>query len=74
MIVFYRGLHCPVCKKYLENLKSKLEDLSDRGVNVIAVSMDTEERAKRTGREWDITDLTIVMNYLKIQLGNEDFL
>lgn len=59
MIVFYRGLHCPVCKKYLENLKSKLEDLSDRGVNVIAVSMDTEERAKRTGQEWDITDLPI---------------
>lgn len=59
MIVFYRGLHCPVCKKYLEELKTKLEDFSERGVNVIAVSMDTEEKAKKTGEEWDVASLPI---------------
>jgi peroxiredoxin len=57
MIVFYRGLHCPVCKKYLENIKTKLEDFSERGVNVIAISMDTERKAQKTSQEWDITSL-----------------
>lgn len=47
LIVFYRGLHCPVCKKYLEDLKTKLSDFEERGVNVIVVSMDSEERAKK---------------------------
>ncbi len=59
MIVFYRGLHCPVCKKYLEDLKTKLDDFSQRGVNVIAVSMDTEEKAKKTGEKWKVSSLPI---------------
>lgn len=59
LIVFYRGLHCPVCKKYLEDLKTKLSDFEERGVNVIAVSMDNEERAKKTGDKWDIESLPI---------------
>ncbi|WP_031429180.1 peroxiredoxin-like family protein [Flavimarina sp. Hel_I_48] len=59
LVVFYRGLHCPVCKKYLEDLKTKLEDFEERGVNVIAVSMDTEERAKKTGDKWAIESLPI---------------
>lgn len=59
MIVFYRGLHCPVCKKYLEELKTKLKDFSGRGVNIIAISMDSEERAKKAGEEWDISSLPI---------------
>ena len=24
MLVFYRGIHCPVCKKYLTELNSKI--------------------------------------------------
>ncbi|HEA29250.1 MAG TPA: AhpC/TSA family protein [Leeuwenhoekiella sp.] len=59
LIVFYRGLHCPVCKKYLEDLKTKLEDFDKRGVNVIAVSMDNEELAKKTGKKWAIESLPI---------------
>lgn len=59
MIVFYRGLHCPVCKRYLEELKTKLTDFGERDVNVIAVSMDTEEKAKKTAEEWDIASLPI---------------
>ena len=48
LIVFYRGLHCPVCKKQLESLKDKLDEFIDRGVNVIAISMDTEKRAEES--------------------------
>ena len=59
MILFYRGLHCPVCKKQLENLKGKLSEFVDRGVNVIAISMDSEERAKKAGKEWDIASIPV---------------
>ena len=59
LLVFYRGLHCPVCKKYLEELKSKLDEFIDKGINVIAISCDTEERAKKAGQEWDISSLPV---------------
>ncbi len=60
MLVFYRGLHCAVCKKYLQNLTNKLEDFMERGVHPVAISMDSEERAHKTAREWDIEGLKVV--------------
>lgn len=59
LLVFYRGLHCPVCKKQLEELKTKLHDFSEKGINVIAVSMDSEERAQKAGKDWDVESLPI---------------
>src|SRR6056297_2989564 len=59
MLVFYRGLHCLVCKKYLEKLTTKLEDFSKRGVHLIAISCDSEERAKKAGKEWNIPELPV---------------
>ena len=62
MLVFYRGLHCPVCKNYLEALTKKLKDFSDRGVHLIAISSDSEERAKKAGNEWNIPELPVGYN------------
>ena len=59
LLVFYRGMHCPKCKLQLEELASKLDDFSERGVHVIAISCDTEEKAKKTGEDWDISGLPI---------------
>ncbi|MAP53921.1 peroxiredoxin-like family protein [Altibacter sp.] len=59
MMIFYRGLHCPVCKKYLERLQTKLPEFTDVGVNVIAISMDSEKRAKKTYEKWDIEDIPL---------------
>jgi len=59
MIVFYRGLHCPICKKQLESLKDHLDKFKDRGVNVIAASMDSEKRAKKAGDEWSIESIPV---------------
>ncbi len=70
MLVFYRGLHCPKCKKQLESLASKLEDFSQRGVHVIAISCNTEELAKKTAEEWDISELPIGYN-LSIEKARE---
>ncbi|RMB56654.1 AhpC/TSA family protein [Dokdonia sinensis] len=59
LIVFYRGLHCPVCKKQLEELAGKLDKFTERGTNVIAVSADSEDRAKKAGEDWNIPSLPI---------------
>jgi peroxiredoxin len=45
MVVFYRGLHCPVCAKYLLELGRLLPEFEKRGVKVIAVSSDNAGRA-----------------------------
>jgi len=59
ILVFYRGLHCPVCKKYLQALTEKLNAFSDRGVHIIAISGDSEERAKKAAKEWNLGELPV---------------
>lgn len=45
MFVFYRGLHCPLCAKYLMELERLHDDFTARGVVPLAISSDNEERA-----------------------------
>ena len=59
MIVFYRGVHCPVCKIQLRDLRDKLDEFSQRGVDVIAISADTEDRARRAKSEWNVGNVRI---------------
>jgi peroxiredoxin len=59
MIVVYRGLHCPICKTYLSELETKLPDFAKRGVDVIAVSTDSRERAERAKTDWGLNDLRL---------------
>lgn len=46
MVVFYRGLHCPICLKYALELGRLQPDFEQRGVKVILVSSDDRERAQ----------------------------
>ncbi len=46
LLVFYRGYHCPVCAKYLMELERLMPEFEKRGVRVLAVSSDDEERGK----------------------------
>ena len=59
MIVFYRGYHCPRCKLQLIDLDHKVARFEERGCGVIAVSMDTQERAEKAKQNWGIGGLTI---------------
>jgi peroxiredoxin len=59
MLVFYRGLHCPICKMYLRDLDRKLDDFAKRGVEAVAISTDTRERAEQSQRDWGIERLTV---------------
>ncbi len=62
MLVFYRGKHCPICKNYLKELSGKLEEFTRRGINVAAVSMDSEERAMFVDQEWDTGDVPLAFD------------
>ena len=57
LIVFFRGLHCPICGRYLADLESKLDQFAERGVEVIAISSDTEERARDAYKRWNLSKL-----------------
>lgn len=46
LVVFYRGLHCPICTKYLIELERLVPEFNKRGVSVLAVSSDDQPRAK----------------------------
>lgn len=46
LIVFYRGLHCPICAKYLMELERLSPEFEQRGVQIIALSSDDEERGR----------------------------
>jgi len=59
MVIFYRGLHCPVCKMYLEKLNGLIDMATEAGVGVVAASMDPEERAAQTKADWDLDNIDL---------------
>lgn len=46
LLVFYRGLHCPICAKYLIELERLGEEFQKRGVRIIAISSDEVSRGQ----------------------------
>ncbi|WP_053979991.1 redoxin domain-containing protein [Marinagarivorans algicola] len=44
LVVVYRGQHCPLCTQYLNELEQHVNVLRDTGVEIIAVSADTQEQ------------------------------
>lgn len=59
MVVFYRGLHCPICKNYLTELQKLQSKFNERGVEVIVLSSDSEERATEAKSAWGLGELAI---------------
>ncbi len=59
LAVFYRGLHCPICKPYLRDLDRKLDDFAALGIEAVALSSDSQERAEQTKADWGIEQLPI---------------
>ena len=59
MLVFYRGLHCPICKPYLRDLDRKRGDFAELGITAVALSSDSLERAEQAKADWGIDGLTI---------------
>jgi peroxiredoxin len=62
LLVFYRGLHCPICAKYLMELEALAPEFHKRGVQVVALSSDNAERAQAMSEK-------IKASHLKIGYG-----
>lgn len=59
MILVYRGYHCPVCKGYLGKLNSLMDLAAENGLGVVAVSMDSAERAAAAKDEWGLDKVDV---------------
>ncbi|AYM86126.1 MULTISPECIES: peroxiredoxin-like family protein [Pseudoalteromonas] len=54
MIVVYRGQHCPKCTEQLNELATMHDDFASAGVEVVAVSGDSEEQLKKHLEKIDV--------------------
>jgi peroxiredoxin len=59
LVVFYRGLHCPICLKYLLELGRLQPEFERRGVKVIAISSDARDRAQAMADKLRAPDLRV---------------
>ncbi|MEK9754522.1 MAG: redoxin domain-containing protein [Rhodospirillaceae bacterium] len=54
MVVFYRGLHCPIRSRYLGYRNRKADKFAELGVDVLVASSDDAERGQRAKAEWGL--------------------
>ncbi|MFT5658482.1 MAG: peroxiredoxin [Gammaproteobacteria bacterium] len=59
MVVFYRGLHCPLCSKYLKELDKMAAEFAEAGVSILALSSDDNERAQQAQTDWELTNINL---------------
>lgn len=59
MIDVYRGLHCPRCRRHLEEMAARSADREALGLELIAISTDPEDRAHKARADWDIDNIPI---------------
>ena len=44
LVIYYRGLHCPVCIKYLTALNGMVDEFNAAGIDVVAASCDPQAK------------------------------
>jgi len=59
LVVFYRGLFCPVCRTWVADLDRLEPEFEKRGVPVIALSCDPRERAEKAVNDWGLKNLRV---------------
>lgn len=55
MVVVYRGKHCPLCTRYLNQLEEAKTALADIGVDLIAVSGDSKQQLEMHKRQLNVS-------------------
>lgn len=67
MVIFYRGLHCPVCEGYLGKVAAQAQAFADAGMPIVLVSMDGEDRATKAKADWGLGDLPVCYGLTEAQ-------
>jgi peroxiredoxin len=62
LLVFYRGVFCPVCRTWLADLDRLVPEFEKRGVSVIALSCDKKDAAEKSVKEWGLKTLRVGYN------------
>lgn len=55
LIVVYRGKHCPICTKYLNQLEAVKSSFANAGADIIAVSADSKQQLEEHLEKLDIS-------------------
>jgi peroxiredoxin len=59
LLNFYRGYHCPQCRNQLQDLNRRAGEFAERGVGILALSCDPQERAEASKTEWGLDGIAI---------------
>ncbi len=59
LVVFYRGVHCPICERQLREVDSRLAEFAERGTSVVAISTDDRARGEKAHQEWGFAGLRL---------------
>jgi peroxiredoxin len=68
MLVFNRGLHCPVCRAQLSELDRRFDDLAGKGIDVVSISGESEQRALQMRDEWNIGRVPLAYGLSETQM------
>ena len=82
LVVVYRGKHCPLCTRYLDELNTALSELNDIGIDVVAVSADPVKKAEEqigqinpdyaVGYDLSIEQMRVLGLYISNPRSNEE--
>ena len=59
LVVFYRGLHCPICKTYVSELDKLVSEFATRDTGIQVLSSDTRDRAEAARDNWGLANLNL---------------
>lgn len=59
IVIFYRGTHCPICKGQLSDFLGKQQDFQALGIDLVAVSMNTQDLAGQAMQQWGLSGLKL---------------
>lgn len=55
MVVVYRGRHCPLCTRYLNQLEQLKHEFNKLGVDIIAISADSQAQLENHLEELEVS-------------------
>ena len=59
LLTVYRGMWCSQCKRQLQGLEKLHDEFAARDVNIVAISADTEPRARAMAEDYGLSKLAI---------------
>src|ERR671918_3090037 len=65
---FNRGLHCPLCRAQLSEVDRRFDELAEKGIDVVSVSGENEQRASLMREEWKIDKVPLAYGLSEAQM------